>query len=327
MKGPFTILFASLLLWTSCQSPQESPEAAQTPTTTSPTPSPTPLPIREAPDMSDQLTADAAVDQIAAHLLEAEHRAQTTYALQVHHPDMSRETAYEVQLSALISEQANNKSLIGWKMGGTNTPEPDGTPDPSFAYMLGSDRLEDAQSIGPDPYVGDSVLVEAEVAFIIGADLPGPEISEDQLRGAVESVAGAVELISGRVIATPEGTAPSMNHIIAARLSHANVILGDTRVPLAGFDLANEQAVTTINGEERAAGRSNEIMNTNPFDALMWIANALPKHGHYLRAGDVVITGSLYTNPTLKPGERAVVRFSTLGRVSVSLSEAIAEAD
>jgi len=322
MKSQAATLLLAVLLYSSCQAPADSSQATQE----APQPAITYTP-RPAADMSTQLTTEATVDQLAAHLLEAEHSVQTTHALPLHYADMNRETAYQVQLAALATEEANSEQLIGWKMGGTNTPQPEETPDPSFAYMLASDQLVDKQEIYPDPYIGDSVLVEAEVAFIIGKDLPGPRISEDQLRDAVESVAGAIELISIRLSNTPDGTAPSMNHMVAARLSHANVILGDTRIPLSEFDLANEQAIAMINGEEKAAGRSNEIMNTNPFDALMWIANALPQHDRYLRAGDIVITGSLYANPTLKPGEQAVVRFSSLGRVSVSLAGINQEAE
>ena len=323
MKAVTPFLLCIILLISSCQnSSDSSPSVQETPPQAS-----TAFIPREAPDISSQLPADASVDQIAAHLLEAEHAVSTTNALPVQFPDMTRETAYQVQLAALENEGSGGEQLIGWKMGGTNVPLPEDTPDPSFAYMLTSDQIADKQTIGSNPYIGDSVMVEAEIAFIIGKDLEGPTVTEEQLRDGVESVAGAIELISIRLANAPDGTAPSMNHMIAARLSHAGVIVGDERIPLSEFDLENEQVVTTIDGEEAATGRSNEIMNTNPFDALMWIANALPQHGRFLRAGDVVITGSLYTNPTLKPGQEAVVRFSSLGRLSVSLSHETPEAE
>lgn len=275
-------------------------------------------------ELTDLLAAGATEQDIADHLLEAEHMATPTRALVAHYGAMDREQAYDVQLVALEKELARNKRLIGWKMGGTRVADSTGSPDPSFAYILSTDSLADGQTLPPDPFVGDSVLVEAEVAFIMGQDLPGPVVSEDELSDAVESVVGAIELISIRVLPGPAGVEPTTNHMIAARLSHAGVILGNRRVPLSEFDLAGEQAVALIDGEERASGRSNQIMNADPFEGLMWIANALPKHGRHLRAGDVVITGSLYDNPTLKPGQEATIRFSTLGRVSVSLADPVA---
>ena len=277
--------------------------------------------VPELSEITNQLNADAGSDLIASHLLAAEHQALPTSALAMHFAGMNRDTAYGIQLMALGEEVSHGGRLIGWKMGGTRVTDSATPPDPSFAYMLYADSLANGDRIYPDAYVGDSVLVEAEIAFIMGKDLEGPVTSEAQLIDAIASVTGAIELISIRLQSAPDGTAPSMEHMIAARLSHAGVILGEERLPVSALNLAEETAVVEIDGVEQASGGAHQIMNSTPLDALMWIANALPEHGIALRAGDVVITGGLYDNPTLKPGQTAVVRFTSLGDLSVSMAE------
>ena len=291
-----------------------------------PAPSDDPMPapaeaVERLAELTEQLGAEATSEEIAAHLLEAERSATPTRALAMHFSDMDRSTAYGIQLLAMGDEISHGKHLVGWKMGGTRVADPAGSPDPSFAYMLSSDSLENGARLHPDAYVGDSVLVEAEIAFVMGKDLPGPQVSRAELLDAIDSVVGAIEIISVRLLPTEGGPAPSTELMIAGRLSHAGVMIGETRIDVADIDMAAERAVVEVDGEEKSSGAGSQIMNSNPLDALLWLANELPRHGLNLRAGEIVVTGSLYENPTIKAGQTAVVRFESLGDLSVSLAE------
>ncbi len=281
----------------------------------------TEMPPAAKADLTDALPAGADAEAIALHLLEAEHTAQTTRALVENIPGMDREMAYEVQLRALAQELAKGERLIGWKMGGTKMADPSMAPDPSFAYMLASDSLMDGQTLDPAAYVDGLVQVEAEVAFVMGKDLRGPEVTMEELRDAIGEVAGAIELISVKLVPSTDGTAPTIDHMIAGRLSHAGVTLTEKRVMLDEVDVAAEVGTAEVGGEEVASGAGAQIMNTTPLDAMLWIANALPKHGHYLRAGDIVITGSLYNNPTIASGQSATVSFTSLGELNISMGQ------
>ena len=278
--------------------------------------------VAEAPtELTEQLQPGAALEMIAGHLLDAEHRAIPTRALATHYADMTRETAYGIQLLSLGEEISEGGRLIGWKMGGTRVTDPTSAPDPSFAYILATDSLDSGERVYPDTFVGDSVLVEAEIAFVMGEDLSEPVSSKAELLDAVESVVGAIELISIRILPALGGDPPSTNLMIAARLSHAGVMLSEERFDPSTIDLEAETVVVEVDGVEVSSGAAGQIMNSSPLDALMWLTNELPRHGLGLRAGDVVITGSLYDNPTLKASQTAVVRFSSLGDLSVSLAE------
>jgi 2-keto-4-pentenoate hydratase len=206
-------------------------------------------------------------------------------------------------------------------MGGSRVVDPAAGPDPSFAYMLASDSLVDGQVIDAASFVDGVVQVEAEIAFVMGQDLPGPTVTMDQLKEAIDGVVGAIELISVRVAPSSDGTAPTIDHMIAGQLSHAGVMLTETRVPVDAIDAAAEVGSVEIDGEAKASGAGAQIMGTNPLDALLWIANALLEQGHFLRAGDLVITRGLNDTPLSTAGSTATVSFTTLGSLSVSMAE------
>ena len=268
----------------------------------------------------DALTESSDVESLAGAMLAAKTDAKATDALAAH-PDMERSTAYEIQLQALATESAGEDYLVGWKMGGTRMTDPSATPDPSFAYILRSDSFPDAVSRSASAYVDGDLLVEAEIAFIMGKDLQGSAHTKDDVREAVAAVAGAIELIDVRAVPGDDGVALGSNQMIAANLSHAGLVLTTQRKPIDEVDLAAEMARAYIGDEEKASGAGSQIMNTNALDALHWIANALPEHGRHLRAGDVVITGSLYDNPTLTAGNTVRVEFASFGSISVSMED------
>ncbi len=151
--------------------------------------------------------------------------------------------------------------------------------------------------------------------------MPEGGYTKEEVAGAVREVAGAIELIDVRILPGADGAAPTTEHNIAANLSHAGLILTDERKGLDEVDIVAESASVFVDGEEKASGNGSQIMNTTPLDALHWIVNEMPNHGRYLRAGDVVITGSLYDNPTLTAGSTAEVRFDSFGSISVSMVE------
>ena len=59
-----------------------------------------------------------------------------------------------------------------------------------------------------------------------------------------------------------------------------------------------------------------EVMG-NPLNSLAWIANHLGTRGQGLRAGDVVMTGSVSKILQVKAGDTVRATFTRLGSVSV----------
>jgi len=58
----------------------------------------------------------------------------------------------------------------------------------------------------------------------------------------------------------------------------------------------------------------------HPHNALAWLANHLAADGKNLRAGQLVLTGSLVKTVWLKAGDEVVMELEGLGRVSATFS-------
>jgi len=72
-----------------------------------------------------------------------------------------------------------------------------------------------------------------------------------------------------------------------------------------------------VNGREVGRGKGRDLQG-NPLSVLAWLANKLATHGRGLRAGDIVLLGSVTPSEgTFKRGTEVVVEWEALGAVSV----------
>ncbi|MEJ2051907.1 MAG: fumarylacetoacetate hydrolase family protein [Calditrichota bacterium] len=278
------------------------------------------------PDITAQLQPGAGLSDIAAHLVKARRERATTRALALYYPDLDRVSGYRIQMMTLATEEQAGHTVAGWKMGGTRVTDPNAAPDPQFGYSLDSNVYPANQPFPVDSLTVATPMVESEIAVWIGRDLPDPDITIDEFLEAVQGISGGVEIISSRLRPTDQDHPESLTtaHALADDISHGAAILGTKQVDPATFDFDNEEAWIEINGEVKARGTGRAIMGKrgNPLDAVFWLAKELPRHGHHLRKGQFVITGSLYDNPTMKAGDSAVVHYSSLGTIKFSMRSA-----
>jgi 2-keto-4-pentenoate hydratase len=270
-------------------------------------------------DITNQLAADAQDDAIVDHLLAARTSGSVTRALALYFPDLDREKAYRIQMALLAKMEARGERVVGWKMGGTKISEPGKGLDPIFGFMLASNEFKSGSILKSDLFAAGTPLVEAEVCFWLKHDLPGPEVTREELKSAIAGVGGASELISVRVRDAQGGIEAGVNLGITDGLSHGGFILPEQQFPLAKVDFSAETGRVEINGEVRATGAASQMMNGAPLDAVLALANELPKHGRHLRAGDVVIIGSMLESPPAKAGDHAAIIFSSFGSLDFNL--------
>ena len=104
--------------------------------------------------------------------------------------------------------------------------------------------------------------------------------------------------------------------MVAGNVWNAGVVLGDPVTDWRRLDLAQAAARLTINGREIGRGRGGDVMG-NPLNALAWLANKLAAAGTPLRAGMIVMTGSMVPIQFPIPGDHAVVEVEGLGRAEL----------
>lgn len=269
-----------------------------------------------APDETNTtaaLSASSTDAEIMQYLYEAEMAQTATDALTTHFPDMTRERGYAIQQLRLAHREQSSRR-VGWKIGWSRVASPDELDalDPVLGHVMEDRVYPEGEPLSTRYFVGGSAGAEAEVVFYLSKDLPGPEVSREDVADAVESVGVAMEFVSSRL------TQPhSRENAIADNVYGAGVVLGSQRFALDEVDLASEIGHVEVNGTIEQEGPATSIMGKDPFEALVWIANELPKRGFYLHAGDFVVTGTVCVPPPVKAGDTARVVFTTLGSVTV----------
>ncbi|HCA87238.1 MAG TPA: 2-keto-4-pentenoate hydratase [Streptomyces sp.] len=229
--------------------------------------------------------------------------------------DGDLETAYAVQQLNVQRGLAAGRRIVGRKIGLTS---------PAVQRQLGVDR-PDFGTLFADMAVpeGGEVpagrllqpKVEAEVALVLGSDLPHLECTVVDLLRATEFALPALEIVDSRV----QNWDISITDTVADNASSGLYVLGGTPVPLTGLDLRSVTMTMTRNSEVAAEGTGADCLG-GPLNAAAWLASALAERGDPLRAGDLVLTGALGAMAPAAPGDVFEARISELGSVRVAFA-------
>lgn len=229
-------------------------------------------------------------------------------------------SAYDVQ--ARVHERLATSRYgrrIGWKIGGT-TPVMQaylGIDNPCGAGLFEGTAHRSGAVVSAAGF--NQLGIECEIAVRLGRDLPesaGPFRQED-MAGAVDSVMAAIELVDDRYADWRNTDTPTL---IADDFFAAGFVLG-APVPLAEApDLADVTGITKINNVEVGRGRGADVLG-HPFAALAWLANSLLARGESLRAGEIVLTGSLVETRWLQAGDRVAIAIDGLPPVALTVAD------
>jgi 2-keto-4-pentenoate hydratase len=229
-------------------------------------------------------------------------------------------TAYGVQQLLVRHALAEGRRISGRKVGLTSKAVQAqlGVDQPDFGVLF-----ED-MACGGDALVAMSRLlqprIEAEVAFVLGADLDGP-ISPASARAAVSSAVAALEIVDSRIA----GWDITLVDTIADNASCGLYVLGATPVPLGPLDL-RDVAMTMRDGSGAvvSSGTGAACLG-DPVLALTWLARTAQDLGSPLRAGEVVLSGALGPMVAVVEGSSFTAELTGLGSVRATFSRATDE--
>jgi len=223
---------------------------------------------------------------------------------------LSEPDAYVIQDELRKALVARGEKVIGWKAGFTNkaTQTAFGATDPVCGFLLANGVYASPAAVPLDRFA--QLAVEAEVAFVMREDLAGPGITPPRALAAVEGALPALELIDARWSGKATAT-----DVIADGVYASAIVLGAPLTPVRNLDLALEGLVYEMNGAIAATNTAAEVLGS-PANSLAWIANTLGARDLSLRAGDVVMSGSI--SILLRPQAGATIRatFTRLGSVA-----------
>jgi 2-keto-4-pentenoate hydratase len=159
------------------------------------------------------------------------------------------------------------------------------------------------------------VGVECEIAVRLAHDLaPFDEpFTADIVAPAIEAYFPAIEIVDDRYADWRSMSVPTL---IADDFFAAGCVLGKGISRADAPDLLSVVGRAVINGTEVGRGTGADVLG-HPHHALAWLANHLAASGKMLRAGDLVLTGSLVQTVWLSAGDDVLMELSGLGSVAV----------
>ena len=225
--------------------------------------------------------------------------------------------AYAVQEINTRFWEGEGRRIVGRKAGLTAkaVQEQLGVDQPDFGVLFhdmavaNGGRLDPARALQPK--------AEAEIAFVLGEDLPDPATTPAMVSAAVARVHAAIEVVDSRIADWKITFADT----VADNGSSAFFVLADTGLPLAGLDLEGAAMEMVINGAVVSTGVGAAALG-NPLNAAAWLARTLAVRGEPLRAGDVVLAGALGPMVALNPGDHVRALIGGIGEASFTYGAA-----
>jgi len=222
--------------------------------------------------------------------------------------------AYAVQRDYVrLQMQARGTGAAGYKIGLTSKrmQEMCGIDSPIAGVVL-SDRVHASRaSVSASAY--GRMGLEFEIAVRLKRDLaPDGVLALAEVADAVEAVCPAIEIVDDR---RADYRALDVLSLIADNSWNAGIVLGE--FVSAWPELATIGGLISVDGIALDRGSGGDVLG-HPFHPVAWLASHLAKEGAGLRAGDIVMTGSLVT--TKFPDRPASFRFDVKGLGTVELT-------
>jgi 2-keto-4-pentenoate hydratase len=280
--------------------------------------------------MKTNTTASQAIlHAVADALLLAETSGNPIAPISATHPELTIDDAYAIQAINVHSREvdANRPARVaGHKIGLTSEPMQVllGVDQPDYGVLY-DDRIHPT-GVELDLSGLIAPRIEPELAFILRDDLPGPGVTAGDVLAATEAIVPALEVIDSRV----RDWKITLIDTIADNASCHGTILGAGRHAVADVDLPGAAVAMSVDQVgDREEGRVSDLDEVlqegvgaavlgDPAEAVAWLANALAGHGVALKAGHVVLSGSITAAVPIAAGNHVVADFGALGRVEVT---------
>lgn len=229
--------------------------------------------------------------------------------------------AYAVQELLTARRVAAGGRISGRKIGLTSpaVQRQLGVDRPDFGVLFEDMLVADGASVSLGRLLQPKV--EAEIAFVLGADLADGPLDDAQVRAAVAQAVPALEIVDSRIA----GWDITFGDTVADNGSSALYVLGSPARPLAGFEPVEATMTLTRHAETVSKGSGADCLG-DPLAALAWLARTARDVGDPLRAGQVVLSGALGPMVPAAAGDSFTAEISGLGSVSVSFHSPTATA-
>lgn len=202
--------------------------------------------------------------------------------------------------------------LAGYKIGFTNIPvrEQMGWPDSMYGHIMDSMILKSGATVFMETLI--TPKIECEICFKLGQDLNGKGVAVEDVLAATDGVSASFEICDSRI----SGWKCLFPDIFADNGFAGRIVLSDRWHPVGEIDLPAETAVMKQNGKKIAEGKGALAMG-HPAKAVCWLVDKLADRGKGLKAGQVVMTGTLTPILPVEKNASYEASFSTMGDIQI----------
>ncbi len=226
----------------------------------------------------------------------------------------SLEDAYAIQDRFVSLLKTRHGAPVGYKIGLTSKRmQAMCGIDQPIAGVVFSDRVHrSGASVAAADY--GRIGLEFEIAVRMATDLPAQAVpfTVESVAAHVGGVCAAIEIVDDRAADYGELDVLSL---VADNSWNGGIVLSEFRSAWPALDSA--RGIVRSNGTEVDRGHGRDVLG-HPFAPLAWLANHLAAQGRHLRAGDIVMTGSLVT--TRFPTSTEAYSFEVEGLGTVDLT-------
>lgn len=248
--------------------------------------------------------------RLAKELYAAETGHAPIEALTARYPKITDDEAYKVQLAGLKLRLAAGDVVVGKKIGLTSKAMQTalGVFEPDYGYITDRMMVLEGEPLSLSELIAPKV--EAEVAFVLKEDLVGPGITVAKVLQATAGIMPALEIIDTRI----KDWKIKIQDTIADVASIGRVVVSGRLVPVDEFDMRLMGLVLEKNGETVATAAGAAVLG-HPANAVAWLANKLAVYGISLKAGEIIMSGSLTAACPVAAGDSVGAVFDRLGAV------------
>ena len=219
---------------------------------------------------------------------------------------------FRAQLARRRDRLGAGEAHLGWKLGfgAPAALERLGLTGPLVGYLMRQAVVSAGGSVSVAGWVRP--VAEPEIAVYLSRPLSGGS-GREAAKEAIGAVGPAIEL------ADVEFPPDDVEAILAANIYQRAVVLGSSREAGAGGDIAGIEARVLQDGREHARTDEPEALTGELVALVAHVADLLASAGTALRAGDVVIAGSVVPPLDATAGGEVRLELGRLGAVEVTI--------
>jgi 2-oxopent-4-enoate/cis-2-oxohex-4-enoate hydratase len=223
-------------------------------------------------------------------------------------PEITVDDAYRVQLDIVERRVATGERVVGKKIGVTSQAVMDmlKVDQPDFGHLLSGMTYNDGDTVS----LKNTLLPrgEGELAFVMKHDLAGPGLTNADVLRATECVMPCFELVDSRI----RDWKIRIQDTVADNGSSFAFVVGDSAINPRKIDLTTVGMTLEKNGELIGTGAGAATLG-NPVNAVTWLANTLGRFGITLKAGEMILSGSLSIMFPVAPGDSIRMSLGKIG--------------